>query len=133
VSGEVTPDRFVVSKVTGEVAKRDVSIKAAEHVPNLAAGGVRVVAVPPERQTIPCLSDEQIAELVQIGKRVERHYGSAQDIEWAVPRGEAADARVYLLQSRPETVWAGREAKPVAQPKSRAFDHVLASLSGRNR
>jgi pyruvate, water dikinase len=133
VSGEVTPDRFVVSKVTGEVTKRDISMKAAEHVPDVAAGGVRVLSVPPERQGIACLSDAQIAQLVQIGKRVERHYGSAQDIEWAVSRGDEHGERVYLLQSRPETVWASREAKPVAQPKSRAFDHLLASFSGRNR
>ena len=39
--------------------------------------------------------------------------------------GEPAD-RIVLLQSRPETVWAARERLPVATPKPRASDHVLA-------
>ena len=130
VSGEVTPDKYVVSKVTGEITHRTVSEKRIQHLPDVVAGGIRHEAVPDERQSLPCITDAQIAELVQVGKRVERHYGSAQDIEWAIAHGEHG---VYLLQSRPETVWATREATPVAAPKARAFDHVLSLLSGRQR
>jgi len=130
VSGEVTPDKYVVSKVTGEITHRTVSEKLIQHLPDVVAGGVRHEAVPDERQSLPCITDAQIAELVQVGKLVERHYGSAQDIEWAIAHGEHG---VYLLQSRPETVWASREATPVAAPKAKAFDHVLSLLSGRQR
>jgi phosphoenolpyruvate synthase/pyruvate phosphate dikinase len=133
VSGEVTPDKFVVSKVTGDVSKRTLSEKLVQHVPQAQADGVRVEAVPADRQTTPCLNDEEIMALVDIGKRVERHYGSPQDIEWAVGPGHAAGKGIYILQSRPETVWASREAQPVAAPKARPFDHVLALLSGRDR
>jgi len=126
VSGEVTPDKYVVSKVTGEIAQRTVSQKLVQHVPDGDAGGVRVAAVEDERQRLACLSDAEIGELAQIAKGIERHYGAAQDIEWAIEAG-----CVYLLQSRPETVWASREATPVAAPKARAFDHVFSLLGGR--
>jgi pyruvate,water dikinase len=132
VSGEVTPDKFVVSKVTGDIAKRTLSEKSVQHVPQAESGGVKVETVPAEKQMAPCLVDEEIIALADIGKRVEKHYGSPQDIEWAIGQGQAS-RDIYILQSRPETVWANREAKPVAAPKARPFDHVLALLSGRDR
>ena len=63
VSGVVTPDKYVLSKVTGEIVKRTVSHKTVEHVPDLAAGGVREIPVPQERRDAPCLDEAQIAEL----------------------------------------------------------------------
>jgi phosphoenolpyruvate synthase/pyruvate phosphate dikinase len=130
VSGEVTPDKFVVSKVTGEIVHRTVSDKLTQHLPDAIAGGVRHEPVPENMRSVPCLSDDQLAELAQVAKRVERHYGAAQDIEWAIAHGERG---VYLLQSRPETVWARKSVAPVAAPKAKPFDHVLSLLSGRQR
>jgi pyruvate,water dikinase len=130
VGGEVTPDRYVVSKVTGEIGARTVSRKLVRHVPDLARGGTRVEAIPDELQSKPCLSDDEIAELAAIAKRVERHYGSAQDIEWAIAH-EGGASVLYLLQSRPETVWSARKVEPVARPKATPFDHVLAALGQR--
>jgi len=131
VSGEVTPDKFVVSKVTGEVLHRTVSHKSMRHVPDLPRGGVRSEAVPEQAQGAPCVSDAEIAELVRIAKHLERHYDCPQDIEWAVEDAEEARPRIYLLQSRPETIWARREKAPAATPSTNAFDHVIAALSGR--
>jgi pyruvate,water dikinase len=128
VSGAVTPDKFVVSKVTGDIVTRTVAAKHIEHVPEMPQG-VRTLEVAAERQSVPCLSDAEIGGLVEIAKRVERHYGTAQDIEWAVDRA----GTTYLLQSRPETVWSAREVKPLAAPKQNPFDHVLAALSGKPR
>ena len=130
VSGVVTPDKYVLSKVTGEIVKRTVSHKTVEHVPDLAAGGVREIPVPEERRDAPCLDEAQIAELAGIGKRVEAHYRCPQDIEWAfAPDGDGGE-RLYLLQSRPETIWANKEAKPAAAPKANAYAHVFALLGG---
>lgn len=132
VSGEVTPDKYVISKVTGEILARTVSQKQLQHVPDSGAGGVRNEPVPAQRQSLPCVSDAELAQLAQIAKRVEQHYGAAQDIEWAIAADETSAEHVYLLQSRPETVWANRERTPLAAPRARPFDHVLALLSGRN-
>jgi pyruvate,water dikinase len=126
VSGEVTPDKYVVNKITYETVKQTISPKAVRHVPE-AAGGVRAEDVPAHEQSTACLSGDQLAELARIAKRVEAHYGKPQDIEWAID----AAGEIFLLQSRPETVWASREAQPIAQPKANALDHVLAALSGK--
>lgn len=129
VSGVVTPDKYVVSKVTGEIVKRTVSHKTIAHVPDLAAGGVREEQVAPSRRDAACLSDEQIGELTQIGKRIERHYQCPQDIEWAFAQ-EGDGRKLYLLQSRPETIWANKDLKPAAAPKANAYDHVFDLLGG---
>ncbi len=125
VSGEVTPDRFVINKVTREIRTRVVADKAIEHVP-ADGGGVLEQEVSAERRTQCCLSDAQIHALVALGKQVEQHYGSPQDIEWALDQ----DGTIFLLQSRPETVWASKERGAVAKPAARAFDHIFNIMGG---
>jgi len=124
VGGEVTPDAFVVSKVTGEIVRRTVSDKARFH--RMAADGYGTTAadVAAELRSRPCLSDAEIQALALLGARVERHYGTPQDIEWAV-----TDEQIVLLQSRPETVWSSRGGQPLARPKARPMDHVFEQLS----
>lgn len=126
VSGDVTPDTYVVSKVTGEIVERTVATKLRLHRMDPSGAGVRSDDVPLDQQRQPCLHDEQIRELARIGRRVEDHYGSAQDIEWAIDAGTG----ISVLQSRPETVWSRRRTAPVATPKRRPFDHVFDLLSG---
>ncbi len=132
VAGDVTPDSFVISKITGEITSRRVSVKGRLHsfIPN--GGGVTVTDAPADLRGRPCLTDEEIRALAAVARAVEARYGAPQDIEWAVlgEPGAAAAGRIVLLQSRPETVWAARAAAPVAAPKPRPADHVLA-LFGR--
>ena len=130
VSGEVTPDSYIVNKVTGEIIKRTVAAKTRRHLRHPGGAGVLAEEVPDEMRTAPCLGDEEIRALVRVARRAEDHYGAPQDIEWALAADLPPDESIVLLQSRPETVWAGRAAAPVAAPRPRAFDHVLDSLSG---
>ncbi len=102
VSGEVTPDQFVVSKATGQIVKRTIAEKQLQHLPDHFGGGVRHEPVPDEEQKLPCLSDAQIAELARLATCVERHYGTAQDIEWAFGPD---NRKAFLLQSRPAAAW----------------------------
>jgi len=104
VAGEVTPDSFTVSKVTGEISGRRLATE-----PRLGR---------------PCLTDDEARALAQVARRVEDHFGTPQDIEWAL----LDDDRIVLLQSRPETVWAARDRAPVATPQPRASDHILSRL-----
>ena len=134
VAGEVTPDSFTVSKVTGEITGRRVSAKLRAHsfAPN--GHGISAQPMPTALRRSPCLTDDEARALALVGRQVEEHYGVPQDIEWALlgdspgcPALHADPAdRIVLLQSRPETVWAARERPPVATPKPRASDHVLA-------
>ncbi len=134
VSGEVTPDRFVVNKVTGDIVNRDISDKKIEHVADSSGTGVREQAVDEARRRVPCLSDNEIWELWEIARSVERHYGAPQDIEWAIStHPESGKRTVNLLQSRPETVWAARDSEPAAKPTAKAFDHVIDLLGTRKK
>ncbi|MCC6948451.1 MAG: phosphoenolpyruvate synthase [Bradyrhizobiaceae bacterium] len=130
VSGEVTPDRFIVSKVTGDISAKTISSKTLRHVPDPVRGGVRDEPVPDELQAAASVSDDIIAELVAVGKTIERHYGRPQDIEWAVS-DDAPGTNIFILQSRPETVWAARDAQPIAKPAASALEHVFAALGHR--
>lgn len=129
VSGEVTPDKFVVNKVTGEITDRAIACKSVEHVP-VDAGGIREREVASDRQNQACLSDAEINTLVDIAKKVESHYGIPQDIEWAIGQESTG---VTLLQSRPETVWAGKVSAPVATPAAKPFDHIFRVLGGQKK
>jgi pyruvate, water dikinase len=106
VGGEVTPDEYRVSKVTGELLHRTIGPKLIEYL----AGGKRS-DVPPERQEVACLDGERLTELAELGRRVERHFGGHQDIEWAID----GEGELFLLQSRPVTTAAGPKA---AEPAS---------------
>jgi pyruvate,water dikinase len=137
VAGEVTPDRFMVSKVTGEITGRRVGAKLRWHSFGPNEAGITSSATPVSLRGRSCLTDDEARALASVGRRVEEHYGAPQDIEWALLgerpgddaalHGDPAD-RIRLLQSRPETVWAARSPDPVATPKPRASDHVLAWL-----
>ena len=99
VGGEVTPDDYLVSKVTGEVVREHVHDKEIEYVPAPGGRGTVQLSVDAERRTAPCLGPEELASLVELSKRVEQHFGSHQDVEWAIDRGGS----LYVLQSRPVT------------------------------
>jgi len=150
VGGEVTPDRWVVGKITGEISVRDISDKVIQHVPVAAeapggatrrpagesdlngkppyGGGIETVPVPDELRRSPCLSDEEIERLRVIARQVERHYGRPQDIEWAI---EGSSGEILLLQSRPETVWSTQERAPAARPAENPIAHVMSIFGGR--
>jgi pyruvate,water dikinase len=126
VSGEVTPDHFVVGKITGEVTVREIREKHILHAPK-AGGGTQEVEVEATRRNEPCLSDAELQQLRDLGRRIERHYGCPQDIEWAFDR----EGALRVLQSRPETVWAAREARPVARVHENPLNHVMSIFGGK--
>jgi phosphoenolpyruvate synthase/pyruvate phosphate dikinase len=103
VGGEVTPDDFLVSKVTGEVVREHVHAKDVEYVPDAGGRGAVRVAVPDERRSASCLDADALAVLVQLGRRIESYFGSHQDVEWAIARGRELPAGLFVVQSRPVT------------------------------
>ncbi|HWX69518.1 MAG TPA: PEP/pyruvate-binding domain-containing protein [Steroidobacteraceae bacterium] len=127
VGGEVTPDHWVLGKITGEISVREISDKSIRHAPSVS-GGVESVAVEGDRRCAPCLSDEELQELRTLARRIERHYGCAQDIEWAIDRRSGA---ILLLQSRPETVWSARDAAPIAKREENPLLHLMSIFGTR--
>ena len=98
VSGRVTPDMFVIAKGTGAVVSRDIYPKTLALYPHPDGGGVVEEELAGAKSTAPSITDEDAVAVARMAERVETHYGSPQDIEWAMAAG-----KLYLLQSRPIT------------------------------
>jgi len=128
VSGEVTPDQFHVNKITMEVAKKTVSDKEIYYTTDPETDEVLKLEVDPERRRSQSLLDKEIIELARIGKVIEQHYGKPVDIEWATEKGLPYKGEIYIVQSRPETVWSQKEVKPVMEPKASAVEQIVAGL-----
>lgn len=117
VGGEVTPDYFLVSKVTGEVVRESISSKAIEYVAGRDGRGAIRVEVEPPRADAPCVDAARLRELVDLARRIQRHFGSHQDVEWAIDR----EGRLFVLQSRPVTAVAAPPASVPAQTSAIAL------------
>lgn len=128
VGGEVTPDRFFVDKVTLETRARKVSPKPLAYRFLPEHGRVAVTEVPPEDQSRPCLTDNEVVEIAKLGILVERALGGAQDIEWAVGPNGVAGREVFLLQTRPETVWSQKARAPLTDHGSSIMDRIVANM-----
>jgi pyruvate, water dikinase len=122
VGGEVTPDDYLVSKVTGEIVRRTVSSKEVEYVPDAAGRGAVRLEVADERREAPCLDDTELAALVEVARRVEGHFGSHQDVEWAIAREGAVPEALHVLQARPVTT--------LQKPKSSLSASAMSLVMG---
>ncbi len=124
VGGELTPDDYLVSKITGEVVRRTVSTKHVEYVPDPAGRGTIRRDVSGERRDEPCLGDAELGTLVEVARRIERHFGSHQDVEWAIARSQALPEALLVLQARPVTT----RPKAAAKPSASALSLVLGTF-----
>jgi pyruvate,water dikinase len=125
VGGEVTPDEYLVSKVTGEVVRGSVNSKPVEYRPDPSGSGTVRLDVPAERANAPCLDDVRRAELMRVATAVEAHFGTHQDVEWAIDDA----GRTSVLQARPVTA-APRTHGPVGES---ALALVLSTLGVKPR
>jgi len=119
VSGAVTPDEWVVEKSTLNIVERRIVEKKVEYVRDPKTGKTLHAEVPPERVKAPCLTDEEVRRLAELGVLIEKHYGIPMDIEWAIDRDLGFPENVFIVQARPETVWSMKEeTKPEAEAKA---------------
>src|SRR5262249_18952772 len=96
VSGQVSPDRYVVNKSDLHILKRDVKRKELVIEPR-TDGGTRTRELTQQEATRPVLSDDEVIEVAKLGIRDEEHYGRPQDTEWAFDE----EGQAWMLQSRP--------------------------------
>jgi pyruvate,water dikinase len=120
VSGAVNPDQFVVDTVTGEILSRRLGDKRLA-VRALAGGGTEQVARP-DGGDAACVTDDEARALATLGDRVEGHYGTPQDIEWAIDD----DGALWLTQARPVTTLY---PLPTAPPDGRLRVYFCFSLA----
>jgi len=124
VSGAVTPDHFEIDRNTLKILARTIAKKTIEYIRDPKTGKTIHAKVPANRQETPCVTDQEILKLAEFAKRIDQHYGKPQDIEWAIDRDMKFPENIFMVQTRPETVWstqvatapAIKEAKPSMQP-----------------
>lgn len=92
VSGEVTPDQYLVDKRTWQITYKHLSKQTWQMT---LIGNINVSR---DHQEVQKLSDAKIRELAKIGAQIEKHYGHPQDIEWGME-----GHKLYIVQSRPVT------------------------------
>ncbi len=109
VGGEVTPDDYLVSKVTREVVREHIHAKDVQYVPDPAGRGAVRQDVPEARREVSSLDPTALAALVDVGRRVERYFGCHQDVEWAIAREQELPASLFVVQSRPVTAMPQRD------------------------
>lgn len=95
VSGLVDADAYKVRD--GAIVARAIGTKRLAVHPS-PGGGTRQEAIEPAQQTQPTLTDSQVLRIVELGRRIEAHFGAPQDIEWSL-----VDDVVHVVQSRPIT------------------------------
>ncbi len=107
VGGLVSPDHFEVDKAAATISQRQVFyqdrmlVRSVDGTIDPEHGHNRWKPLSESDGSQQKLSDDKIVELSEIGKRIESHYGSPQDIEWGL-----VDGRFFLLQTRPITTVA---------------------------
>jgi len=124
VGGEVTPDRYVVDKISLKVSERVPGDKRIEY-----RRGDAPADVAEDRWARLCLTDEEVTALARLGKQLERQHGAPQDIEFAIDSELPAGDQVVLLQCRPETVWSKVERKPAFAAGAGLMSWITGSVS----
>lgn len=96
VQGMITPDSFIIDKNSLEIKTSE--IQTQEIMMIFQDGENKEVPVPDEQKSEPAITEDEIKGLANLGIKIENHYGSPQDIEWALEKNN-----LYILQSRPIT------------------------------
>ena len=130
VSGSVTPDEWVVDKNTLEILEKRIVEKDVEYIRDYNTGKTIHSKVPPERRRIPCLTEEEVKELAKLAIKIEKHYNHPQDIEWAIDKDLPFPQNVFILQSRPETVWSLKEEKGIEKKTEKVVSEKKVVIRG---
>jgi pyruvate,water dikinase len=117
VKGKITPDEFYVFKPTLKQGYKPIIVKNlgrktkkyiysfrnnSHHHLNYNPGeGLREVKVSKQKQLEFSLTDDEILTLSRWAMKIEKHYKTFQDIEWAK---DGKTGELFIVQSRPETV-----------------------------
>ena len=117
-SGQMTPDLFIVSRerpyplVESQISQKEKTIVLQE------SGGVTYRPLDSAEGARPSLEAEHLQALAELGARLEQHFGSPQDVEWALDKG----GKIWVLQSSPLAL--------VGRTKSKSKAHGIALVSG---
>lgn len=121
VSGDVTPDNYQVDKKNNEIINATVSDKKVMYINDENETSVKV-DVPEDMRNERVLSDDELIELTEMGKKIQAHYGEPMDTEWAFEKDV-----LFLLQARPITT-LGDVTEDGADSNSEAGEVLVRGL-----
>ncbi|MBA7635710.1 Phosphoenolpyruvate synthase [subsurface metagenome] len=96
VGGKITPDTYVINKKLNSIL--DINISKQKMMITKTSKGTMEIKVLASKQEKQKLTNKQIVQLAKICKKIEEHYKSPQDIEWAIENN-----KIHITQSRPIT------------------------------
>lgn len=120
VSGDITPDSFIVDKNTGEI---ESTICTKPKMVAFQSDGTAVVDVPGEMRDKSCLERDELEEIVRIALNVEAHYDMPQDMEWVFDMDLPFPDNLFWVQTRPAKYVKKEESNTeyIADLMSRVF------------
>ena len=98
VSGTVTPDTCRYDKVNDEVISYRINTKKTMFTKDPETGSTVQKEVPDDMKDKKVLTDNDLEQLTQLGRKIQKHYGAPMDTEWGIEND-----KVYMLQARPIT------------------------------
>ena len=125
VQGLVSPDNFIINKNSLSIKQSIIGQKDKKFVAD--GCGTIVEPVPSDQQVIPCINVAEVIEIAKMGMRIEKHYGSPQDIEWAIDEDLPFPENTFSTQSRPVTA-AGKKdfgEKVLKEEDKSDTDHII--------
>jgi pyruvate, water dikinase len=125
VSGQVSPDRYVVDKARGSIVVRSVRPKELT-IESAPGGGTVTRALTVEESHRPVLTDDEVLTLANLGVAIEAAYGSPQDTEWGFDEA----GTVWMLQSRPITTLGSTAAAEPAKVLLRGLGAAPGQAGG---
>jgi pyruvate, water dikinase len=128
VSGLVTPDNYLVDKVTFEVISCTQGSKEVMCVYKENGSDIDTVEVLEEDRCQDCITREELSELCRIAKGIDKYYGKPYDIEFAIDRDLPFPSNVIILQVRPESVWSKKTPVAKTVKKKGAMDRIVGQL-----
>jgi pyruvate,water dikinase len=128
VSGLVTPDSFLVDKVTLDIVKTTIGSKETQCVYKEGGSDIVQAEVPKELQEKLSVSLDEVKELCRLGKVIENYYGKHYDIEFGIDADLPFPESVIILQVRPESIWNKKEVAARTEKKSDPMERILSQL-----
>lgn len=128
VSGLVTPDTYLIDKITFDLIKVTVGSKEIQCVYKEEGSDVVQKDVPEEKRRVQCITRDELRELARVGKLIEEYYGKPYDIEFAIDADLPFPKNIIILQVRPESVWSKKEVAPKTEKKKDAMERIVGQL-----
>ncbi len=128
VSGLVTPDNYLMDKITLSAIKSIRGSKEVMCVYEENGSNIKMVPVPEAMRAQFSITNEELLELCRTAKAIDKYYGKPYDIEFAIDGDLSFPESVIVLQVRPESVWAKKKAEAKTEKKADALDRIVSQL-----